>query len=58
MELANVPWDTVCRKRACNVFLAMVRFLLKLMFVLRLLSNTDWTKWKKEVCVVQGDLSS
>lgn len=58
MEPANVPRDTVCGKRACNVFLAMVGFLLKLMFALRLLSNTDGTKWEKEVCVVQGDLSS
>lgn len=58
MEPGNVPWDAVCGKKACNVFLATVGFLLKLMFALGLLSNTDWTKWRKEVDVVQGDLSS
>lgn len=47
MEPANVPWDAVCGKKACNVFLATVGFLLKLMFALGLLSNTDWPKWKQ-----------
>lgn len=51
-------WDAVCGKKACNVFLATVGFLLKLMFALGLLSNTAWTKWKEEVYVAQGDLSS
>lgn len=40
-------WDAIWGKKACNVFLAKVGFLLTLIFVLELLSNTEWISGRR-----------